>query len=206
MYKNFYIIISIIGFIALTVAVFFTSEFYAGKWESERLLKEELRDTTGKSWDLSKLKEKFGIIYFGYTYCPDICPTALNDLSIALKGMGSDQNLYQPIFISIDPERDTPQIIKEYILNFDQNLLGLTGTSTQLKSFTFNLGSTYALQKKSVNDEDYTVDHTIGYFMVTSTGQKLSVPIRSNTKDLRNVITKVKNRMLANSANERRDR
>ena len=116
--------------------------------------------------------------------------------------MGSDRNLYQPLFISINPERDTPQIIKEYILNFDQNLLGLTGTSTQLKSFTFNLGSTYVLQKKSVNDEDYTIDHTIGYFMVNSTGQKLSVPIRSNTKDLRNVITKVKNRMLANSANE----
>jgi protein SCO1/2 len=202
MYKNFYIIISIIGFIALTVAVFFTSEFYASKWQSERLLKVELRDTAGRSWNLSKLKEKFGIIYFGYTYCPDICPTALNDLSIALKGMGSDQNLYQPIFISIDPERDTPQIIKEYILNFDQNLLGLTGTSAQLKSFTFNLGSTYTLQKKNVNDEDYTVDHTIGYFMVTSTGQKLSVPIRSNTKDLRNVITKVKNRILANSASE----
>jgi cytochrome oxidase Cu insertion factor (SCO1/SenC/PrrC family) len=198
MHKIFYIIISIIGFILLTIAVFFTSEFYASKWQSERLLKQELRDTTGKSWDLSKLKKKFGIIYFGYTHCPDICPTALNDLSIALKGMGSDRDLYQPIFISIDPERDTPQIIKEYILNFDQHLLGVTGTLAQLKSFTFNLGSTYALQKKSTNDKDYTVDHTIGYFMVTSTGQKLSVPIKSNTKDLRNVIIKVKNRMLEN--------
>jgi protein SCO1/2 len=198
MHKIFYIIISIFGFIMLTAAVFFTSEFYASKWESKRLLKEQLRDTSGKSWDLSMLKDKFGIIYFGYTYCPDVCPTALSDLSIALESLGNDRNSYQPIFISVDPERDTSEIIKDYILNFDPNLLGLTGTSAQLKSFTFNIGSTYALQKKSASDVDYTVNHTVGYFMVTSAGQKRPVPIGSNTEDLRNIIIKVKNRMLEN--------
>ena len=202
MHRILYIIIAIIGFSVLTAAVFMTSEFYASKWESERLVKEELTDTEGKSWNLAKLKDKFGIIYFGYTYCPDLCPTALNDLSIALKGMGNNENLFQPIFISIDPERDTPQIIREYIENFGQNLLGLTGTSSQLKSFTFNLGSTYTLRKNGASDEDYTVDHTIGYFMVNSTGHKLSIPIKNNTENLRNVIIEVKNRMLTDMVSE----
>ena len=84
MRKYFYIIISILGFIILTLAVFVTSEFYASKWESERLLKVSLKDTSGKTWRISDLKNKLGIIYFGYTYCPDICPTALEDLINAL--------------------------------------------------------------------------------------------------------------------------
>ena len=202
MHKNFYVIMSILGFVIMTAAVFFTSEFFASKWESERLLKAELKDSSGNPWDLSKLKDKFGIIYFGYTYCPDICPTALSDLSIALEGMGHDRHLYQPIFISIDPGRDTLQVIKEYIIHFDQNLLGLTGTSAQLKSFTFNFGATFALQKKGPSDQDYVVNHTIGYFMVTSTGQKLPVPIRNNPKELGKVIIKVKNKILKNITDE----
>ena len=202
MRKYFYIIISILGFIIVTLAVFVTSEFYAGKWESERLLKVSLKDTSGKPWTISNLKNKLGIIYFGYTYCPDICPTALGDLVNALAGMGHDQHLFQPIFISIDPGRDTQQVIKEYILHFDHNLLGLTGTPTQLKSFTFNIGSTYAIHKKDAGDQDYTVNHTIGYFMISSTGQKIRLPIRNNPQDLRKVILKVKNRMLENISSE----
>ena len=203
MRKYFYIIISILGFIFLTVVVFFTSEFYASKWESERLQEVNLRDTSGKPWRIADLKNKFGIIYFGYTYCPDICPTALSDLITALTGMGHDQHLFQPIFVSIDPERDTQQIIKEYILHFDHKLLGLTGTPTQLKSFTFNIGSTYASQKKGANDQDYIVNHTVGYFMISSTGQKIRVPTESNPQDLRRMILRVKNRMSENIASER---
>jgi cytochrome oxidase Cu insertion factor (SCO1/SenC/PrrC family) len=202
MRKYFYIIISILGFIIVTLAVFVASEFYAGKWESERLLKVSLKDTSGKPWRISNLKNKLGIIYFGYTYCPDICPTALGDLINALAGMGHDQHLFQPIFISIDPGRDTQQVIKEYILHFDRNLLGLTGTPTQLKSFTFNIGSTYAIQKKDAGDQDYTVNHTIGYFMISSTGKKIRLPIRNNPQDLRKIILKVKNRMLENIFSE----
>ena len=196
MQKVFYIIISILGFFILTAAVFITSDFFAGKWESERLLKAELKDVHGRPWDLSKLKNKLGIIYFGYTYCPDVCPTALSDLSSALEGMGKERDSYQPIFISIDPDRDTQNVIKEYIRHFDQNLIGLTGTSAQLKSFTFNIGSTYTLQKKDASDQDYTVNHTIGYFMVTSTGQKLPIPIRTNPQDLKRMIMEVKNNII----------
>ena len=110
--------------------------------------------------------------------------------------------IFQPIFISSDPVRDTQQVIKEYILHFDRNLLGLTGTPTQLKSFTFNIGSTYAIQKKDADDQDYTVNHTIGYFMISSTGQKIRLPIRNNPQDLRKIILSVKNRMLENISSE----
>jgi len=195
MRKIFYIIVTILIFSALAIGVFFTSEFFANKWESERLLKVNLKDTSGNSWNLSSLKERIGIIYFGYTYCPDVCPTALNDLSIALKMMGSDRHLYQPIFISVDPNRDSKQIIKEYISHFDKHFLGLTGSSAQLKSFTFNMGSTYSFQKKSSTDQNYVVNHTVGYFLVTSTGQKLPVPIRKTPEDLREVIIRIAKRL-----------
>jgi len=196
MRTNFHIILCILVFIILASIVFISSEYFASKWESERLLKVELKDLDDKKWDLSKLKDKVGIIYFGYTYCPDICPTALSDLSIALAGIKHDQHLFQPIFISVDPERDTNEVIKEYVLHFDKNLLGLTGTPAQLKSFTFNIGATYSLQKKGNDDRDYLVNHTIGYFMVTSTGQKLPVPYIDNPRDLRKIIIKIKNRIL----------
>ena len=188
MLRIIYIIVTILAFVALAIAVFLTSEFFANKWESERLLKVDLKDTSGNSWNLSRLKEKIDIIYFGYTYCPDVCPTALNNLSVALEEMGSDRHLYQPIFISVDPNRDSQQIIKEYVSHFDKYMLGLTGSSAQLKSFTFNMGATYSFQKNSPTDPNYVVNHTVGYFLVTSAGRKLPVPIRDTPDDLRKVI------------------
>jgi len=196
MRKICYILIAILGFMILTTIVFLTSEFFASKWSSERLQKIDLSDSRGNAWDLSKLKNKFGIIYFGYTFCPDLCPNALSDLSIALESIGSDRDSYQPIFISIDPDRDTQQVIAEYIQHFDSNLIGLTGTKAKLKSFTFNIGATYSLQKKTASDQDYLVNHTVGYFMVNSEGQKLSIPIKDNPEELRKIIISQKNKML----------
>jgi|TARA_B100001964_G_C14221742_1_gene595591 protein SCO1/2 len=199
MRRIIYLIVSVIAFATLAVGVFLTSDHFAYKWESERLLKATLKDTSGNPWQLSQLKDKIGIVYFGYTFCPDVCPTSLNDLSIALDSMGRGRAKYKPIFISVDPARDTPQVIKEYTAHFDKDILGLTGSRAELKSFSFNFGSTYSLQKKGPADQDYVVNHTAGFFMVTSTGQKLPVPKRDNPDDLQKVIIKVKNRLQKNS-------
>jgi protein SCO1/2 len=196
MFRKFYILIAILLFFVLTAVVFFTSDFFASKWNSERLQKINLIDTRGNVWNLSKLNNKFGIIYFGYTFCPDLCPNALSILSIALDGIGYDRDSYQPIFISIDPERDTQGVIEEYIQHFDSSLIGITGTKEMLKSFTFNIGANYSIQKKTSLDQDYLVNHTVGYFMINATGQKFSLPIRDNPEDLRKIIISLKNKML----------
>ena len=195
MHRIFYILIFGMGFIVLTIAVFMTSEFYANKWNAERLRQIRLIDSRGNPWNLSKLNDKLGIIYFGYTFCPDLCPSALNDLSIALEGMGHDRDLYQPLFISVDPERDTQRVIQDYIQHFSKNLIGLSGSTAKLKSFTFNIGATYAQQRKTPGDQNYLVNHTVGYFMVNSEGQRFPIPIKDNPEQLRKIIIQLKEKM-----------
>ena len=199
MRKIIYIICSVLAFTGLAIGIFFTSDHLAYKWESERLLKATLTDTAGNPWQLKSLKDKIGIIYFGYTFCPDVCPTALNDLSIALDNIEEGRATFKPIFISVDPGRDTLGIIKEYTAHFDDDILGLTGTRSELKSFSFNFGATYVLQKKGPSDQDYDVNHTAGFFMVTSSGDKLPVPLRDSPEELQKVILKVKKRLLDTS-------
>src|SRR5258708_40214390 len=74
---------------------------------------------------------KWLLIYFGYTFCPDACPTALNNMSEALDKLGSDASKIQPLFITVDPKRDTPQVMADYLKSFDSRILGLTGSHTQ---------------------------------------------------------------------------
>ena len=74
----------------------------------------------------------YTIYFFGYTFCPDVCPTELQVLTAALKELGPDGSKITPVFVSIDPERDKPKIIGEYVANFDSRLVGLTGTPEQL--------------------------------------------------------------------------
>jgi protein SCO1 len=196
MRKYIYIVFFTIAFFATAAGVFLTSDYFARKWESERILKATLKDSDGNPWQISQLKNKIGIVYFGYTSCPDACPTALNDLAIALDTMGENRRNFQPIFISVDPERDTPEVIKEYVAHFDKAILGLTSSASDLKAFSFNFGATYSLQKKDRDDKDYIVNHTAGFFMVTATGDKLSLPLRDNPEELQKTILKLRKRIL----------
>ena len=200
MRRIIYIICSIVAFFALAVGVFFTSDYFANKWESERLQASILTDTKGKPWRISDLKDKIGVVFFGYTFCPDACPTALNDISIALAEMGSKRDLFQPVFISVDPGRDTPEIIGKYVAHFGKSIVGLTGSDSELKKISFNFGATYTLQKKGPKDQEYLVNHSANFFMVTSSGQKLPMPVTKNSDELQRVMLKVKDRILKDNA------
>ena len=197
MLRIFYTIVGAVVFVSLSVGVFLLSEFYADRWESERLLSLELKDTKGRPWKIPDLKSKIGIIYFGYTFCPDVCPTALSDLIDALEKIETNRHLYQPIFISVDPDRDSKNIIGEYVAHFDPNIIGLTGSKTQLKSFTFNMGATYSIEKKHPTDKDYLVNHTAGYFLITSSGKKLPLPLSKSLNELIQALIKVTKRINA---------
>lgn len=114
---------------------------------------------------------KFQLITFGYTYCPDVCPTTLAEMALLLKELGHDAERLQAIFISVDPERDTPTVLKTYTPFFDPRILGLTGSTAVIKRIAQNYKVRYAKVKVSNTDpEHYVVDHTAGMFLLGPDG------------------------------------
>src|SRR5579862_5099569 len=88
----------------------------------------ELVDQNGKSFTDADLKGKWHLVFFGYTHCPDVCPTTLNDLSLALDRLGAKKDRVGIVFISVDPERDTPDVLKSYVGAFGGPIVALTGS------------------------------------------------------------------------------
>lgn len=126
-----------------------------------------LTDQSGKVVTDADYRGKYMLIYFGYTYCPDVCPTSLSIMSNALDLLSPEQlDKVVPIFISIDPERDTPEALADFVPNFHDKLLGLSGTAEQTKAVAKAYKVYYA--KVSGDDKDgiYTMDHSsITYLM-----------------------------------------
>lgn len=114
---------------------------------------------------------KYMLIYFGYTYCPDICPTDLQIMADALNMLDPDiLNQITPVFVSVDPERDTPEVMAEYIKFFHKNLIGLTGTVEQVEA----IKSAYKVYAaKSDNNPGYLVDHTAYTYFMDKNGKLL---------------------------------
>ena len=75
---------------------------------------------------------KWLVLFFGYTYCPDVCPTTLNNISVALEELGADANKLQPVFVTVDPDQDTREVLSDYLKSFDSRIVGLTGTQAQI--------------------------------------------------------------------------
>src|SRR6266852_6280682 len=91
-----------------------------------------LVDQDGNTVTDADLKGRWSLVYFGYTHCPDACPTALNDIAIALDELGPKRDVVRAVFITVDPERDTPETLKSYVTSFDIPILALTGTNEQI--------------------------------------------------------------------------
>lgn len=123
---------------------------------------------------LSDFNGKVSILYFGYTSCPDICPTSLSRISAAYKSLDPDQRkLIQPIFVSLDPERDSSEKISEYLDYFSPDFIGLTGTLQELASVTKKYNISY--RKTEVeNGMGYVVDHSSLYFIIDRNGRLFS--------------------------------
>jgi len=113
---------------------------------------------------------KWLVIYFGYTFCPDLCPTALSDISMALEKLGPMADKVQPLFITVDPERDTPKVIADYVGSFDRRLVGLRGTPEQTAAVTRAYHVYYEVRKLGNNDE-YAVDHSSFIYVVNPQGE-----------------------------------
>ena len=112
----------------------------------------------GKTVTEKSFPGKAKMYFLGFTHCPDICPTTLNDISNWLKQLGTDANQVQPIFITADPERDTITILKEYVDHFDSRIAALRPTKQELDQFAKNFKVYY--KKGPVDNGSYSVDHT----------------------------------------------
>lgn len=126
-----------------------------------------LVDQDGRAVTEQTYRGKFMLIYFGFTYCPDVCPTSLTNLAQALDLLGKDGDKVVPVFMTVDPERDTPEYLKEYVVHFHPRMVGLTGTLDQVaktaKAYRVYFAKTRA---KDAAPDEYTMDHTsITYLM-----------------------------------------
>ena len=113
------------------------------------------------------------MVFFGFTWCPDICPTTLSDISNWLDEIGPDADQMNTVLISVDPERDTPEVLGDYLSNFDPRINGLTGPLPQIEQAVAGFRASF--RKVPQDDGDYTMDHTAGVFLFDADGRFVSI-------------------------------
>jgi protein SCO1 len=129
----------------------------------------QLTDQAGHTVTEKSLQGRPTLIFFGFTHCPDVCPTSLFEISEVLKAMGGDADRVNAYFISVDPERDTAAAMKEYLSSFDPHLEGLTGNPDEV-SKVITAYRVYA-RKVPLKDGDYTMDHTALIYLMDRDGK-----------------------------------
>lgn len=142
---------------------------------------------TGVNGDtkLSDFKGKLVLLYFGYTYCPDICPTNLGNLSVAYRQLNEAQKAgLQIIFVSVDPERDTPSRLQEYANYFEANMIGLTSDAKTIADVARNYGVVYAKVDDPNNGTNYAVDHSAFTYVVDPEGNLQQQLPHATTPDM----------------------
>lgn len=179
------------GLIALVAGVLIA--IAAGLWISELVIgaSEEAQETAssgkarvggpftlinqdGETVSEETFRGKYMLIYFGFTFCPDVCPTELGVMSAALDRLGGRAEKVQPIFITIDPERDTPEVMARYVKLFNPRLVGLTGTPEQIA----DVAKAYHVFYRKAQDEsssEYTMDHSSIVFLMGPDGEYLKL-------------------------------
>jgi protein SCO1/2 len=129
----------------------------------------QLTDQSGQTVTEKSLQGRPTIIFFGYTHCPDVCPTSLFEMSEVLRAMGKDADRVNAYFISVDPERDTAEVMKNYLGSFDPHLKGLTGDPATISKVLTEF-RVYAKKVPSKDGSDYTMDHTALIYLMDKKG------------------------------------
>ncbi|WP_343044739.1 SCO family protein [Allomesorhizobium camelthorni] len=114
---------------------------------------------------------KWLLVFFGYTSCPDICPATLSEIAVAIEELGPDAAKLQPIFITVDPERDTPEVMGKYTGAIDPRIVGLTGSPQQIAAVAREYGAYSARYKTGAGAEDYVVDHSTYIYIMDPQGK-----------------------------------
>ncbi|MCC6467750.1 MAG: SCO family protein [Alphaproteobacteria bacterium] len=132
----------------------------------------ELTDQDGRRVSDQQFRGKLMLVYFGYTFCPDVCPTTLLDMSQAMDALGPAGDQVQPIFVTVDPERDTPEELKKFLANFHPRTLGLTGSPAEVQAAAKAYRVYYAKAKGA--ERDYLMDHTSIVYLMDRQGKYLT--------------------------------
>jgi protein SCO1/2 len=132
-----------------------------------------LTATDGRKVTDRTYQGKWQLIYFGYTSCPDACPTALSNMGVALVRLGAEAGAVQPIFITVDPQRDTREALADYLKSFDPRIVALTGTQDQIAAVV----KEYRVYVSAHSEEGsgYTVDHSSLYYLINPDGKFVGV-------------------------------
>lgn len=134
-----------------------------------------LMDTKGRAVTNEDFPGRFQLISFGYTFCPDICPTTLAEMSLVMDKLGARATRLQPIFVTVDPERDTPEVLRRYTEFFHTRIIGLTGSPELVRRAAENFKVRYEKYRApGAEAGKYSVDHSAGMYLLGPDGRFLS--------------------------------
>ena len=137
---------------------------------AEYARKLELPDADGKARSLNEFKGKVVVVFFGYTQCPDVCPTTMAELSQVRRALGPDAGRLQGVFVTVDPERDTAAVLKAYVDNFNAGFIGLRGSAEQTQAVAREFKVFFG-KVPGKTETSYTVDHTAGAYIFDTQGR-----------------------------------
>lgn len=144
----------------------------------------ELMSNTGQRVSLEEFRGKLVMLYFGYTFCPDVCPATLVEIAGAMDQLGEDAEQVQVIMISVDPERDTPEALAEYVAHFDPSFLGVTGTPDEIAEIATLYGIFYE-KHEGTAASGYLIDHTATTMVIDDEGKlKLILPFGTTAAEI----------------------
>ena len=129
----------------------------------------DLPDAQGQRRRLADFKGRVVVVFFGFTHCPDVCPTTMAELAAVKAALGADGDRVQGIFITVDPERDTPELLRAYLGNFDKSFVALRGTDEETKALAKHFKVFYA-KVPGKTEGNYTIDHTAGSYVFDAKG------------------------------------
>jgi protein SCO1/2 len=130
-----------------------------------------LTDYNSHQFDLSSLRGKAVLIFFGYTSCPDACPTTMSKLVSVARRLGRDAARVKVVYISVDPDRDTPGVLKSDLSNFDVDAIGLTGTKAEIDKVVGLYGAAYEITPMPNSAQKYSVSHTASLYALDASGR-----------------------------------
>ena len=125
----------------------------------------ELTDHRGMVQTDEDFAGRWMLVFFGFTNCPDVCPTTLSEVAAVMEGLGDEAAMVQPIFITIDPERDTPMALADFVPRFDAGIIGLTGTSDQIAATSETFPIYFERIEEDSAPDGYTMGHTSHLFL-----------------------------------------
>ena len=149
-----------------------------------------LVDHNGQAIELSELQSRPSVVVFGFMNCPAICPTTLYHAASLLQKLGHEGDQLQILFVTVDPERDTPQNLASYVSAFDDRIIGLTGTGENIARFAATLGARY--EKVAAGENDYTMNHTVHSFLLKRGWRNKTTVYIGPDADIAAAMTKLK--------------